>query len=307
MTQSTDIEILAQIKAVVLECSAIAYSMRMDPAQIHSATKGDKSIVTAVDPLLEKLIKERLVGKFGGSFVGEETGKTAAAATSELEWIVDPIDGTTNFDKGTKAGGYPDLSTWGISVGLRKNGKPHIGVIYKPQTDELFYAVDGQGAFAETTKFGKDYIRKLELPKEFTDSRAIIGFGILGGTTCTPQHVEVYGVFKHATTDRVATTTTRSQGAAGMELASVACGTYAAYVSVVAEHDIAAARVIMKEAGAKVTTIESPACKKGYFYILASHPQIHAELLEALQRAVSPSPETSGNLAAQPTNPTRQP
>lgn len=294
---ASDIEILEEIKSVALECGRIAYAMRMNPAEVHAETKSDKSIVTAVDPLLENIIKERLVGKFGGSFLGEETGASIAESHEEYEWIVDPIDGTTNFDKGTKQGGYPDQSTWGISIGLRKNGQPHIGVIYKPQTDELFYAISGQGAYAETNKFGQKYTRKLELPKKFSDSRTILGIGIVGRDIMNTTNLEIYKGFREAVKNSTISSTSRSEGASGMEAVSVACGTYAAYISSVAEHDIAAARVILQEAGARVTTIENKPDGK-YFQFIASHPAIHEALVENVRNAIKPAAKISGDLAA---------
>lgn len=294
---SIEEQILREMKWVARECGKKAYDKRMNPDLVGTQTKGDKSLVTVADGQLEDFIKERLVGKFGGSFLGEETGLTQAE--HKFMWVVDPIDGTTNFSKGTQAGGYPDLSTWGISIALYKDGKPYIGVIYKPQTDELFYAVDGQGAFVETTKFGKTYKSKLELPTEFHDNRTIIGFGIVDRTTMTETHLGIYEDFRKQVKGLVQSSTSRSQGAAGMEAVSVACGTYAAYVSLVAEHDIAAARVILKEAGASVTTVPAKDDKNGYFYLVASHPAIHEELVQSVKKAVNPSLEVSGDLTAE--------
>lgn len=295
-----------ELTSLARKCGQIAYDMRMDPAATQTQLKADKSLVTLTDGKLEALIKNTVLEKFGGSFVGEESGVTKASHHPEYEWVVDPIDGTTNFSKGTANGNYPDLSTWGISIGLKKDGKPYMGVVYKPQTDELFYAVAGEGAYVETHKFGKSYTRKLELPQTFTDNRTIAGFGIIDRTTLTDTHLGLYHHFKNAVHDATSTQTSRCQGASGIELTSVACGTYASYIGLVAEHDIAAARVILQEAGAKLSQIPAEKDKPGYFYIVASHPQIHQVLVDAVTQTVGPSTHTTGELQADPLLPKTQ-
>ena len=294
-----DQQIIDALIPLARECGRIAYEIRMDPQATQTQQKVDKSLVTVADGKLEELIKNTVINKFGGDFVGEESGTTKGTSHAEYQWIVDPIDGTTNFSKGTAEGNYPDLPTWGISIGLKKQGKPHIGVIYKPQTDELFYAVSGEGAFVETTKFGKTYTRKLGLVEDFKDTRTIAGFGVMDRTTLTDTHLKIYHDFKDVVRESTSSQTSRSQGASGIELTSVACGTYASYIGLVAEHDIAAARVILQEAGASLSEIPAPIDKPGYFYIVASHPQIHTPLVDALTKAISPSKVVTGNLAAE--------
>ena len=98
----------------------------------------DSNFVTSADVNVQYYLEERLPKLIPGSeFLGEEEEKESI--TGEYVWVVDPIDGTSNFIRG--------LGASGISVGLVKNGKPYLGVIYDPYKDEMFYAEHGKGAF----------------------------------------------------------------------------------------------------------------------------------------------------------------
>lgn len=96
------------------------------------------NLVTSADVNVQRYLEERLPKLIPGSeFLGEEEEK--ASVIGEHVWVVDPIDGTSNFIRG--------LGASGISVGLIKQGKPYLGVIYDPCKDEMFYAQQGKGAF----------------------------------------------------------------------------------------------------------------------------------------------------------------
>jgi myo-inositol-1(or 4)-monophosphatase len=99
---------------------------------------GASNLVTSADVNVQHYLEERLPKLIPGSeFFGEEEEKENIAG--EYVWVVDPIDGTSNFVRG--------LGASGISVGLMKQGKPYLGVIYDPYKDEMFYAQHGKGAF----------------------------------------------------------------------------------------------------------------------------------------------------------------
>lgn len=123
-----------QLVALVREAGKLMTKNELDISQ-----KGnDSDYVTSADINVQKFLRERLLDLLPGSgFVGEEGD--GIYATGEYIWIVDPIDGTSNFIR--------DLGLSAISVGLWKNGKPHIGVIYQPFRDEMYWAEVGKGAF----------------------------------------------------------------------------------------------------------------------------------------------------------------
>ena len=111
---------------------------QLDQIQIEEKGRGD--LVSVVDRRAEEVIKNILLEKFPQhDFLGEEFGETRAQAEeSEFCWVIDPLDGTTNFLHG--------LPQFAVSIGLLKRGKPELGVVYNPATEEWFTASRGQGA-----------------------------------------------------------------------------------------------------------------------------------------------------------------
>ena len=120
----------------------------MKPENIEVIQKGNASnFVTTADLKVQEFLKNELLDLIPGSaFVGEEedgaaiTGNVINGTTNmEYIWVVDPIDGTSNFIR--------EIGMSAISVGLLKWGKPYAGVIYQPYRNEMFWAVEGQGAY----------------------------------------------------------------------------------------------------------------------------------------------------------------
>ena len=107
-------------------------------ADITIEQKGnDSNYVTSADVNVQHYLEEHLLNLIPGStFLGEEGEQVIE---SEYIWVVDPIDGTSNFIRG--------LGASAISVGLVKNGKPHLGVIYEPYKGEMYWAERGKGAY----------------------------------------------------------------------------------------------------------------------------------------------------------------
>lgn len=100
---------------------------------------GFYDIVTDADLAVEKIVKSEISMAFpDDSILGEESGETSSSANGRM-WIVDPIDGTTNFSKG--------IPHFCVSIGLTVDKIPQVGVVYDPYMDELYEAVKGNGAF----------------------------------------------------------------------------------------------------------------------------------------------------------------
>lgn len=125
---------LEQITRIVREASEL-----MKPEHIKVEQKGnDSNYVTTADVNVQNFLKEKLLALLpGSSFVGEEGDEQYA--DTEYIWVVDPIDGTSNFIR--------DLGLSAISVGLLKDRKPYIGVVYQPYRDEMYSAKVGEGAY----------------------------------------------------------------------------------------------------------------------------------------------------------------
>ena len=127
---------LNDIINIVREAGKILSDKNIDVTQ-----KGnDSNYVTSADVAVQQFLEKELLQLLPGSiFVGEEGDSEKAAENGEYIWIVDPIDGTSNFIR--------DMGLSSISVGLLKNGKPYIGVIYQPYRDEMYWAESGNGAY----------------------------------------------------------------------------------------------------------------------------------------------------------------
>ena len=105
---------------------------------ISVETKGPLDFVTRADREVEAFIREQILAHFpDDGIVGEELA--SAHPTSEIKWVIDPIDGTANYIR--------DLDSWGVSIACVVDGVCEIGVIYGPAKDKLFHARKGAGAF----------------------------------------------------------------------------------------------------------------------------------------------------------------
>lgn len=133
-------ERLGIAEAIVREAAALALRFRADLDHIHVAAKHPQDFVSEADTAVETLIREALARAFPGEDVmGEEMG----GEESESYWVIDPIDGTSNFLRGSPL--------WGISLAHVEAGRPDIGVIAHPAFDDLLSAADGAGLFLNGT------------------------------------------------------------------------------------------------------------------------------------------------------------
>ena len=122
--------------ALASECGQYAVSQfRRHPAE----RKNDGTLVTAADRAIDRLISERIQRTYPGHAVLSEEQTTRYDAGAEFTWVVDPIDGTTNFARG--------LPVWGVSIALLHQGQPVVGVVDFPIVKERFTAVAGAGAW----------------------------------------------------------------------------------------------------------------------------------------------------------------
>lgn len=115
---------------------AMALRLRPAPGAAHGTLKGRQDWLTEADGAVERYLSERLAARFpDDGFQGEEAGRTREG---NLRWVVDPIDGTSNFARGG--------TRWCVSVGLMEAGIPLLGVLSAPARQELYAAARGGGA-----------------------------------------------------------------------------------------------------------------------------------------------------------------
>ena len=226
--------LLEKITDAVRECGQIIVNADRSQAEVD-AKAGHANFVTAYDKKVQEALKEKLLEILPYAvFVGEEDD-IHASIEKGYAFIVDPIDGTTNFIK--------DYHTSAISVGLTKDGRQFMGVVYNPYLDEMFTAEKGKGACLN----GKP-IHVSKQPLE----NGIVLFGT------APYYEELseksfqmaYHYFKQALD-------VRRSGSAAIDLCSIAAGRAELYFELrLSPWDYAAGALIVEEAGGKVTTVE---------------------------------------------------
>jgi myo-inositol-1(or 4)-monophosphatase len=236
--------------------------------QLQVSVKGPANFVSAADHRAEEtLFRELSKARPGYGFLMEERGEVPGVDQSH-RWIVDPLDGTTNFLHG--------IPMFAISIGLEREGELVAGVIYNPAMDELYMAEKGKGCFL----MGRGpHDRRLRVPVRKTLADAVVATGIPHrGRSNHPAFIREIG----ATMKEVAGV--RRTGSAAIDLAWTAAGRFDAYW----EHDIkpwdmAAGIVMVREAGGIVTDADGGTNMLETGSVLASYGTIHKGLLQTLK------------------------
>lgn len=233
-----------------------------------SAEEGSFNIVTQTDLEAERAIVAEIRKTFPHHAVlGEEIygggDETAETLASEHLWIIDPIDGTSNFFHG--------VPHFGVSVAYYHQGEPACGVVGNPARDEWFTAVRGQGAFQNGQRLTVEPGLRLD--------EVLIGFGYFYDR----------GAMMEATFDVVVEVLRRKchgvrrMGAATLDLAYVANGSFGAFFEYeLSPWDFAAGRLIVEEAGGKVTTCYGDPLPLGKSSVLATNGSIHDDMVALL-------------------------
>lgn len=238
------------LEDAVREAGGIIRSRLGNPGKIDLKARAD--LVGEVDRQVERLLQERLAVVLPeAAFVGEETG---GIETSTM-WIVDPLDGTTNF-----VHGYPHSA---VSVALVRERKPVLGVVYDPARNELFWAEEGKGA-----TLNGQAIRVSPVGEEPTANWLL-------STGPEPFHFWRYWEPRTMGVRRVAS--------AALDLCYIACGRADGYC----EHDlkpwdVAAGLLIVQESGGRTTDFQGAPATPWSGDYLASNGLIHDQLLISL-------------------------
>ena len=249
--------------------------------QLQVSRKGPSDFVSAADlraekTLLHELRKGRpdfgLTMEEGGSFPGADTSRAAGVPAPD-RWIVDPLDGTTNFLHG--------VPHFAISIAHEEKGQVVAGLVSQPLTDELYWAVRGGGAFLNH--------RRLRVSSRAAMGDALLATGL--PYRGKPKH-PAYGATLEAILPRVAGV--RRFGAASLDLAWVAAGRYDAFWEFDLEPwDVAAGLLLVREAGGAVSDIAGRDRAWTGAEVLASNSALHGDLRSFVGDAVAVS-GTSG-------------
>jgi myo-inositol-1(or 4)-monophosphatase len=217
--------------------------------------KGAADFVSAADLRSEQIIFEELSkGRPKYGFVMEERGEIDGADNSN-RWVVDPLDGTTNFLHG--------LPHFAISICLERDRHPYAGVIFNPAANELFWAEKGEGAWLNDRRIR---VSSRKLPEDCLFATGLPFKGRPGRERSLQE------------TDRVLAETAgvRRFGSAALDLCFVAAGRFDAYWERdLMPWDVGAGIVIVREAGGRVTEIDGGPQPMHGASILAAGPEIH--------------------------------
>ena len=237
--------------------------LKEQQAQLHQSDivlKGTRNFVTHVDTEAEKMLVEKL-GELipGATFLTEEG--TVAYAEGRYTWIIDPLDGTTNYVHGD--------TPFSVSIALMKDKKIVLGVVYDPVADELYSATENGTAMLNN--------RPIKASIHNTLTNGYIGFGI-------PYSLDDRGekILKNAM-GQFRKCSFRIKGSAAVEICNVACGRSDAYFhSGLSPWDVAAGTFILERAGGTCTDFSGG---NNYVFnkeLVASNGKIHQEIMDRI-------------------------
>lgn len=227
--------------------------------------KGTVDLVTEYDVAIEKRLTEALQKEFGDfTVVGEES--TIEITHPKKAIYIDPIDGTTNFVHG--------LPFCAISVGVWEDGKPIAGIVYNPVLDECFYAKRGEGAYLNGEKIC------VSKQRDFQQSLVSTGFPY----TKVQKGRDYEWVLRSMANILPITRDIRRFGSAAIDMCYVACGKFEAYYECnLKPWDVAAAILIIEEAGGRTTDEKGGSYSLDNHIILCSNTLVHDDLVKNLE------------------------
>ena len=219
------------------------------------------NLVTEMDQRAETLILERLRRAFpDDAILAEEHG--ADGGRSDRRWLVDPLDGTTNYAHG--------LPIFGVSIALESARRLVLGVVYDPTRDEMFVAERGGGATLNDAPIGVSTAASLDT------SLLVTGFPYNIRETPDTNLTE-YAAFS------LRARAVRRLGSAVLDLAYVACGRFDGFWELrLGAWDVAAGAVLVEEAGGRITGVDGGTLDVDAPTLLATNGRIHEEMLRTL-------------------------
>jgi myo-inositol-1(or 4)-monophosphatase len=235
----------------------------LDVESVRVSQKQVNDFVTEVDHAAEKVIIETLLAAYPGHGIwAEESGKEHGAQDSEYVWIIDPLDGTTNFIHG--------LPVYCVSIALAVKGKVEQAVIYDPTRNDLFTATKGRGAYLND--------RRLRVSKRIRMQECLIstGFPFRPGDDFN-AYLRMMGDVMQKTAGL------RRPGAAALDLAYVAAGfTDGFFETGLQPWDVAAGSLMVTEAGGLVGNFTGDSEFLEQKECLAGNPRVYGQLVSIL-------------------------
>jgi myo-inositol-1(or 4)-monophosphatase len=231
--------------------------------------KGAIDIVTDADLASEKFITKKIKKEFPYCSILCEEGSNVNGE-GEMKWIVDPLDGTTNF-----AHNYPFFA---VSIALEVKGRIVLGVVYDPLRNELFSALKGKGATLNGRRISVSKINKLQ--------HAMLSTGFPYDVATSPENN-----LDHWANFIKRVQAIRRDGSAALNISYVACGRFDGFWEMkLKPWDLSAGALIVEEAGGKVTDFSGGEFDHYSGRIVASNGLIHKDMVEVLKEGLKSSP-----------------
>jgi myo-inositol-1(or 4)-monophosphatase len=242
----------------------------LDIDSLNVGVKQQSDYVTEVDRAAEAAIITVLQDAYPAyGILAEESGLAGTDAKAEFQWIIDPLDGTTNFIHG--------VPQYAISIGLAKQGVVQQGVVYDPNRNEIFTASKGGGAFLN----GK----RIRVAKRTRLDETLIGTGFPYRMF---DHIDAYlAIFRDLAQK---TAGMRRPGAASLDLAWVACGRMDGFWELgLSPWDMAAGSLLISEAGGMVSDLSGESNYMQTGNIIGGNPKIFGQLLQVIAPHLNPN------------------
>jgi len=241
------------------EAGAAVLQRYFRSAGLEVRTKAQNDFVTQADHESEAVLVAELLRRFPDHRILAEEGSLNSAATGDYEWVIDPLDGTTNFLQG--------LPVWAVSVACRRGNELLAGVVLDPQGGNVFAAARGGGAFWNG--------RRMRVSDRPSLSGAFLATGYPFRAKAA---LDLYlGLFRGVFTEARAI---RRCGAAALDLAYVAAGVYDGFFEFrLAPWDIAAGALLIEQAGGVLSDLDGGERYLEAGNVLAGSPGVHAGLL----------------------------
>lgn len=263
--RATSEELLRAIVAAAAEAARGIAARSADRAHLDVRLKSASDFVSDVDVEAETRIRDLLSSEFPGAHImGEELAPGAAPARG-LTFVVDPLDGTTNF-----LHGYPEYA---VSIAAAVDGVLEAGVVHNAATDEVFIACRGGGAWRDGERIRVSTVTE--------PARALIGTGFPFRTTnVLEQYIPQFLAVAKATSG------IRRAGSAALDLADVACGRFDAFWEpLLSPWDFAAGCLLVQEAGGLATDLAGAPISLSRSSVLAGNPALHRWLGDTVAKA----------------------
>lgn len=267
---------LDSVTELAIQCAREAGKLSLErlrePLAVEYKTSAS-DLVTAVDKEVEQKVMESILDRFPDhGILGEESMFKGDPENYETLWIIDPIDGTTNY--------VHQHINFAVSIAVYHKGEGMVGVVYDPSRNELFTAVKGQGAYRNG--------EPLQLQRKVRLEEALLCTSVFWNKKAEQMGIDLI-VKKLAGKVRGM----RLLGVAALEMAYVAAGRLDGYVSMqLNPWDFAAGRILVEEAGGTVTQITGePLPHNRKSSVMACNPAFYEELKHYLQSSQDELPE----------------